>query len=115
MSMSTEFSVCQFFKDGEYEYTRRWVTIAEAWAAFEHYTASVAARIGMVTRVIITDGGDCIVAEWRYGLGITWLAKGEIDESQKSKAKEKPHKRKNSSASKADRDPTQEEVEGSSG
>jgi hypothetical protein len=28
-----EFSVCQFFEDGQYEYTRRWVSAEEAVTA----------------------------------------------------------------------------------
>jgi len=31
-----------------------------------------AAREGRVQRVIITDGGDIIVFEWRHGAGVTW-------------------------------------------
>jgi hypothetical protein len=67
-----EFNVAQFFPDGKYEYVRRRVGAEEAWQGFQHYSTSVAARTGMVTRVIITDGGDCTNAEWEYGKGITY-------------------------------------------
>ena len=67
-----EFSVCQFFSDGKYEYVRRFVEPEEAVKAAKHYTDSVAAKIGITQRVIITDGGDCCVFEWEYGKGITW-------------------------------------------
>lgn len=66
------FSVCQFFPDGDYEYVRRYVSAEEATKAFQHYTACVGARLGTTCRVIITDGGDCINAEWEFGKGITY-------------------------------------------
>lgn len=71
-----EFSVCQWFDNGDYEYTRRAVAAEEAMKAFAHYTHSVAARLGMTRKVIITDGGDCINAEWRYGEGVVYPPKG---------------------------------------
>jgi hypothetical protein len=67
-----EFSVCQFFPDGSYEYTRRFVSAEEAMRAFHHYCTSVGARLGTTVRVIITDGGDCVNAEWEYGKGLTF-------------------------------------------
>jgi hypothetical protein len=67
-----EFSVCQFFKDERYEYTRRYVGPEEAVSAFKHYTTSVAAQLGIVKRVIITDGGDFTSMEWQHGKGITF-------------------------------------------
>jgi len=70
--MDNEFSVCQFFEDGTQEYVRRYVSAEEAVEAFKHYTNSVAVKMGMVTRVIITDGGDCCNAEWIYGKGIVY-------------------------------------------
>jgi hypothetical protein len=77
--MDNEFSVCQFFEDGTQEYVRRYVSAEEAVEAFKHYTNSVAVKMGMVTRVIITDSGDCCNAEWIYGKGIVyppeWVAK----------------------------------------
>jgi len=70
-----EFSVCQFFQNGKYEYVRRYVSAEEALGAFRHYTSSVAARVGMVVRVIITDGGDCTNAEWKFGEGLVYPTK----------------------------------------
>ena len=67
-----EFSVCQFFKDGSYEYVRRFVGAEEAVKAANHYCNSVAARMGITERVIITDGGDCINFEWKFGEGVTY-------------------------------------------
>lgn len=67
-----EFSVCQFFADDSHEYVRRYVDAEEATEAFKHYTTNVAAMVGMTIRVIITDGGDYINAEWQYGKGLTF-------------------------------------------
>ena len=73
--MKGEFSVCQFFEDGSYEYVRHFVSAEEAVRTFGHYTSSVGARIGTTVRVIITDGGDCINMEWKHGEGITYPPK----------------------------------------
>jgi len=51
------------------------VMIEEALKWFRHHTSNVTAKVGITSRVIITDGGDCIVAEWKYGQGITWPKK----------------------------------------
>jgi hypothetical protein len=67
-----EFSVCQFFDDDHYEYVRRYVSGEEAVKAFKHYTTNVAVKMGIISRVIITDGGDCINMEWVRGKGITF-------------------------------------------
>lgn len=67
-----EFSVCQFFDNGEYEYVRRYVSAQEAVEAALHYTRSIGAKLGMTTRVIITDGGDSINFEWKFGEGVTF-------------------------------------------
>jgi hypothetical protein len=67
-----EFSVCQFFPDGSSEYVRRFVSAREAVEAAKHCTETVGGRIGIVTRIIITDGGDCTCFEWKYGSGITY-------------------------------------------
>lgn len=70
--MENEFSVCQFFEDGSYEYVRQWVDADEAVRAFKHYSTSIAAKLGMTRRVILTDGGDYINAEWQFGKGLTF-------------------------------------------
>jgi hypothetical protein len=70
--MAGEYSVCQYFPDGSYEYVRRFVDAEEAAKAFAFYTTNVAAKVGVTQRVIITDGGDCINMEWKQGEGITF-------------------------------------------
>jgi len=73
-----EFSVCQFFKDGKYEYVRRFVDAEDAVRAMSHYTTNVAVRMGLVERVIITDGGDSTVAEWTHDRGLVWPRKEQV-------------------------------------
>jgi len=72
-----EYSVCQFFEDGSHEYVQRYVSVQEAVEAAEHYCHSVAAQMGITQRVIITDNGDCITFEWKYGKGVIFPPKGE--------------------------------------
>lgn len=72
-----QYSVCQFFKNGEHEYVRRGVTGQEAARAFTHYISSVGAQLGMVTRVILTDGGDCVAREWQHGKGVVFPEQGD--------------------------------------
>ena len=67
-----EFSVCQFFPDGTYEYVCRWVSAKQAFDVFQCYTRTAGAQIGTTVRVIITDGGDCTNAEWKFGKGLTY-------------------------------------------
>jgi hypothetical protein len=83
-----EFSVCQFFENEFYEYTRRYVGPEEAVLAFKHYTTSVAAQMGIVRRVIITDGGDFTTMEWQYGKGITFPTKEELQNARAQEPKE---------------------------
>ena len=73
------YNVVQFFDNGQYEYVRRNVSAEEAVKASKHYTTSVAARFGFVTRVIITDSGDSCVFEWKCGVGVTFPTKEDID------------------------------------
>jgi hypothetical protein len=70
--MNGEFSVCQFFGDGSYDYEKRFVDIEEAVKSAKFLTSNVSAKMGLTKRVIIVDGGDCIVFEWENGKGITF-------------------------------------------
>jgi hypothetical protein len=38
-----------------------------------------AAKLGMVKKIMITDGGDCCVFEWNNELGVVWPAEEEND------------------------------------
>lgn len=70
-----EFSVYQFFEDGSYERVRQFVSVEEAAKAADHYCHSIAVTLGIVVRVIVTDGGDCICFEWKRGEGIVFPPK----------------------------------------
>lgn len=70
--MTERFSVCQFFEDNSHEYVVKFVSEEEAVRKFQHYTTSVGARLGMTNRVIITDAGDQICAEWIFGKGLVF-------------------------------------------
>jgi hypothetical protein len=50
----------------------KYVSLEEATKWFKHHTTNVTAKVGITQRVIMTDGGDCIVAEWQHGKGIIW-------------------------------------------
>lgn len=79
--MSDElFNVVQYFENDSYEYVRRNVTAEEAGEAFTHYTSSVAVKLGIVKKVVITDQGDEINAEWVYGKGLVFPTKEMIEE-----------------------------------
>lgn len=80
-----EFSVVVFLADGSYGYEKRFVDGVTAGKSFYHHTHSVGARIGTTTRVIITDGGDCVCFEWIFGLGITFPTDLNIMEGERNK------------------------------
>lgn len=77
-----EFSVCQFFVDDSYEYVRRYVDQDEAVKAVKHYCDNVASRMGITKRVIITDGGDCVCFEWRFGEGVVFPPNGDTEQEK---------------------------------
>lgn len=70
--MINEFSVYQFFMDESYEEVLRFVAVEEAVNTARALTLSVGGRIGTTRRVIITDGGDFTVFEWKFGEGVVW-------------------------------------------
>ena len=63
-----QFSVYQEYSTGFGEYVRRLVSAQEAVRAFHQYTHAISARSGAIVRVLITDGGDRVVREWRDGV-----------------------------------------------
>lgn len=71
-----QFSVCTFFEGDFYEYDVRWVDEETAVKRVKSITESVGARVmGIVERVIVTDGGDNICVEWKKGEGIVFPPK----------------------------------------
>jgi hypothetical protein len=77
-----EFSVCQFFPNGSYEYIARYVGAEEAVEVARSYTRPTRPGIimGIIARVIVTDGGDFTCFEWKNGEGVTFPpeAKGKV-------------------------------------
>lgn len=71
-----EFSVFQWLATGKgedlQEQVRSFVSAEEAVKAAQHYTSCVAARMGLTSKVMITDGGDNCVFEWRKGEGVVF-------------------------------------------
>ena len=78
--MESKYNVVQFFENETHEYVRRNVSALEATRAIRHYTDNVATRMGIVSRVIITDELDCTCFEWTYGKGITYPTQQMVDE-----------------------------------
>jgi hypothetical protein len=65
--MSDEFSVYWWDRDGGQHEEMRFASVEQVMRAFGRLTMGPASRLGMVKRVIVTDGGDCICAEWKDG------------------------------------------------
>jgi hypothetical protein len=70
--MTGEFSVYQFFKDQSYEAVLRFVDGKTAVEQARSLSLSVGGRIGTTDRIIITDGGDSTVFEWKFRVGVTY-------------------------------------------
>jgi hypothetical protein len=67
-----EFSVWVFFPDDRHEARIRFVGARVAFEAAEALTRNVGGKLGTISRIIITDGGDHTVFEWKFGEGITF-------------------------------------------
>lgn len=74
-----EYSVYQFMNDEINEKLRQFVSLDEAMDVAFFYTNNVAAKVGITKRVIVTDGGDYCVFEWKFGEGITWPKKEGVE------------------------------------
>jgi len=71
-STKPEFSVVQFFTDGTRQYLRRSVMALEAVLALSSVCNGPTASLGLVVRVIVTDGTDHCVFEWTHPDGVVW-------------------------------------------
>ena len=72
MSERDEFSVYQFFPDDLNERVASFVGAREAVDLAMQLSRSIGGRIGTTRRIIITDGGDDTVFEWKHGEGVTY-------------------------------------------
>lgn len=70
--MSEEFSVYWTDVDGHQHTELRFVDGEKAVSACHRLTHGPAAMLGIVERVIITDGGDCCCFEWNKEHGLIW-------------------------------------------
>ena len=70
-----QFNVCQYYIDRTYRYVDRGMLLRPATTAFVSAINHKDARRGVVRRVIMTDGGDIIVAEWKYSEGMVFPPK----------------------------------------
>jgi hypothetical protein len=72
--VSDEFSVYWWGVDSDTYFTEcRFVSAKEAFeVATDLPRRPFAAVLGMLARIIITDGGDCTVWEWEKGKGVTF-------------------------------------------
>lgn len=73
MSVDAEFSVYWFFPDGTSECLLGYVPLKEAVLEARRRCDFPAVRAGFVARIIITDGGDFTVFEYKGG-EVTWPA-----------------------------------------
>ena len=71
-SLEGEFSVYIWFPNGTYWAEERFVDPQTAVKTAQRIITSVGGKLGLVTRLIITDGGDFTTFEWLYGKGITF-------------------------------------------
>ena len=67
-----EFSVVIFDVDGHWIRPHYMVSIQQAVLQFSVLTQSTTAKLGGYNRIIITDGGDSTVAEWKFGIGVVF-------------------------------------------
>jgi hypothetical protein len=70
--MREEFSVWVFLPDETYFAEARWIGAEASVKLARELTLRPAAKVGLINRVLITDGGDFSVFEWVYGKGVTF-------------------------------------------
>jgi len=71
-----EFSVYWWDPDGHYHAERSFIDAETAVRLAFSLTERPAAKLGMIRRVIITDGGDFTNFEWKHGIGVTYPQRG---------------------------------------
>lgn len=67
-----QFSVYAWDMYGAYERVEAFVDAQTAVEIAHRVAETVGAKLGLTQRIIITDGGDCTVFEWRHGKGVTF-------------------------------------------
>jgi len=67
-----EFSVHAFLKDGRNWPVVRFVDAASAMHAAKRATEATLGPVTKATRIIVTNGADETILEWKRGEGVTW-------------------------------------------
>lgn len=80
-----QYSVYWWDQEGHQHTEMRWKFPKTCADACKRLTTGPAAALGFVERVIITDGGDSIVFEWKKGKGITWPTKEQMENHRRGK------------------------------
>lgn len=75
-----EFSVYQFLPDGTTERVGDHLDAGAAVELAHSYTTRPAALMGVIRRVIITDGEDFTVFEWKNGEGVTFPPRSGVQD-----------------------------------
>lgn len=75
--MSNDLNVVRFYDDGFHDYIARDVSDYAAVRIAHRCSESLLARLGAITRIIITDAEDYTVFEWQSGKGVTFPPREE--------------------------------------
>lgn len=67
-----KFDVVEFDADGTFHYVERWLGRRGALMLAWHCFRLQEAKASPINRIIITDGGDFTVFEWKRGEGVTY-------------------------------------------
>lgn len=67
-----EFSVYEFYPDETYTLVKAFVSAEEAVRTAKACTQKPAVMLGVIRKVMITDGGDACVFEWRADVGVVY-------------------------------------------
>lgn len=66
------FNVVYFYDSGDYHYEHRHIPAERAMQSVKFAIGSVAAKMRVLTRVLITDMLDCTCLEWKLDEGIVF-------------------------------------------
>jgi hypothetical protein len=70
--MTNEYSLYWWDRDGGQHEELRFVDAKTAVERAKSLSEGPASKLGMVKRIIITDGGDFTNFEWQHGIGVTF-------------------------------------------
>jgi hypothetical protein len=73
-----EYSVWEFYPDDSYTAVVQFVGAEAAVKAAHACTQKPAVQLGIIVKVMITDGGDACVFEWRHGVGVVYPPREDV-------------------------------------